>query len=228
MRTLVFTYRDIQWMLPIYDRLHKKYFETPYTLVAEEDYRKGGDFIKPPSPDHAGDFTEALRWTLNQITDEFVLVMFADHIITSQVNMVIIEQIIEYMSSNKTVLRTQIGDHSGLMQYGTKTETYKDLELYEHNFLPTSLTPGIWNRDLLIKFMQLLGGTTTPWGFEIRGRDAFSGSGYRSLGLNVEPMCYINSLRGRNNTSMVISQRTYEEVKDLIPPNVILPTEIVK
>jgi len=231
MKILLFTYREIKWILSAYDVLHKKYWGEPYTLIAEEDYLGSGDFIKPPFAGdsiHGGSYHEVMRWTLNEIQDEFVLIMCADYLLYTPVKKYVIEQIIEYMTENPTVLRAQIGNNSGIIQRATKTDEYKDITILEHNFLPTSLTPGLWNKKLLVDLMSKMSGSHTAWDMELRGRDIYPNTGYRSLGVTPEPMQYINALRGRNNNSIVITQDVYNEVKEFIPDNVVLPDGITR
>ena len=237
MRILIFTYREINWILYCYARMHMKHWGEKFTIIAEQEYINSDedfngcyDFIKPPFENNeieGGDYNEVLRWTLDErIDDDFVTIMCADYLIDKPVKKDIIEQTIEYMKLNPTVLRAQLGNHSGVNQRATKTDEYKDIIIKEHNFLPTSLTPGIWNRKNLLELMKNMNGSHTAWDVEIKGRDAFPSSGFRSIGVDPESISYINALRGRNNNHIVISQDVYNATRDLIPDHVNLPNEV--
>lgn len=222
MKILLPTYKRIGWIVKAYAHLHEKYWGESVILLAEEDYSEGRlDFVRPPleelilwdAPDDTpGEipgrhFTDILIWYLRLIEDEHVIIMLSDYLITAPVNTELIKQLQEYMELNN-VLRGNISCDGGFCN-GQVTDTYKDLEIWEGNFLPTSLTPAMWDRKLLLEMMKWTG---TAWSFELNGRDKFPWGGCRSIAPSPGMLRYINSLRGRSMTSMVMTRAVYAEV----------------
>lgn len=238
MTILVPTYRSINWILYAYARLLVKYWGEKFTIMAEEpfidsneEFNDRWEFIKPnfaESEIHGGEYHETLRWTLNELEDNFVTIMCADYLIHKPVDKERIQQTIEYMEANDNVLRANLGPNILSKTHSTKIEDYKDIEIYEGHFLPTSLTPGIWNRERLLELMAKMENSHTAWDLELRGRDALPKTGFRSIAIFPEPVEYINAIRGRNNEQIVITQEVYDEVKDLIPDNIKVPEGIVR
>lgn len=200
--------------------LHKKYWGVPVTFLAEEQYLPNCEFVIPPhtvSTIEAGDFSDVLIWYLGQLNDKFIIIMLSDYLITKQVNTDTINVLLRYMNEHPNVLRCQIGNMFGIESSSSHTDTIGDIRIFEGNFLPTSLTPAIWNRELLLEMMVSL---TCPWGFEIKGRDKFDSMNWRSIWPVPEPIDYINSIRGRVPDKMVTNQQLVTEIGHMIPPNV--------
>jgi len=230
MKILLPTYRRIGWIVKAYAHLHEKYWGDPVILLAEEDYSEGQlEFVRPPleelilwdaKDDTPGQipsrhFTDILIWYLRQIEDEHVIIMLADYLLTAPVDKELLAQLQAYMELNN-VLRGNISFDGGYYN-GRMTDTYKDLEIWEGNFLPTSLTPAIWSRELLLEMMDW---RDTAWGFEVNGRAKFPWNGCRSIAPSPAMLRYINSLRGRSMRSMVMTQAVYDEVKQYLKINV--------
>jgi len=230
MKILLPSYRTIGWLVKAYARMHEKYWGDPVVLLAEEDYSEGQfEFACPPWKEDAtwvdGDvpgefpthhFTDVLIWYLRQIEDEHVIIMLSDYLLTAPVDKALIVQLQEYMELHKEVLRGHL-ERGGGFHSGQLTDTYRDLEIWEGHFLPTSLTPAIWNRELVLEMMRPRG---TPWSFELHGRDMFPWNGCRSIAPQPEMLSYLNCIRGRNMNSMVMTHAVYEEVKQFLKINV--------
>jgi len=229
-KILLPTYKRIGWIVKAYAHLHEKYWGAPVILLAEEDYSEGQlEFVRPPleelilwdAPDDTpGEipgrhFTDILIWYLRLIEDEHVIIMLADYLITGPVDTEMLLQLQEYMESNN-VLRGNISFDDGYYD-GQMTDTYKDLEIWEGGFLSTSLTPAMWNRERLLEMMNW---RNTAWSFEIEGRNKFPWDGCRSIAPQPAMLHYINSIRGRNLNSMVMTRAVYEEVKQFLKINV--------
>ena len=230
MKILLHTYRDIKWIVPIYTLLHKKYWGNPLLLVAEEDYSEGAfDFLRPPQVGkdgviHGGEYARVLGWSLDQFEDPLVLIMLADYLITDPVDKCLMKTLEDYMLEDDSIMRCQVGGRETL---GTlKTDSYKGVNMYENGFLPSSLTPGIWNKAKLKEILNRE--INTAWDLERIGRDVFyekgrteiGQSGWRSIGLDYFPMHYENALRGRNNYAMVTTPGLLVDIEHLIPSGV--------
>lgn len=223
MKIILPTYKRIGWIVKAYAHLHKKYWGEPVVLLAEADYSEGQlEFVLPPlnelilwdaADDTPGEipgrhFTDILIWYLRQIEDEHVIIMLADYLLTAPVDTKLIGQLQEYMELDSTILRGHI-ECGGGFTLGQNTDSYKDLEIWEGNFLPTSLCPAIWNRHLLL---EMIPWRHTSLGFEISCRDLFPSSGLRSVATKPGMVHYINAIRGRNMNFMVMSREVYAEV----------------
>lgn len=218
MKVILVTYRDIGWIVKAYVHLHQKYWGAPVVLLAEDDYSDGVfEFIRVPNeaglewenntipPWH---FSDVLFWYFRQIEDKHVIIMLADYLITHPVDTTRLKQLEEYMNLHDNILRGQVGDDTGLC-IGTKTEVYKDISIWDGGFLPTSLTPGMWNRDFLMELMTV---HDTPWGIESKGREKFIAKGWRSIAPAPGCVRYLNAIRGRQMDSIVITEEVYREV----------------
>jgi hypothetical protein len=221
MKIIIPTYRDIQWILPCYMHLHHKYWNHPVTIIAEENYLPDCEFVIPPQADNgtvqSGDFSDVLIWYLLQLKDKFICIMLSDYMITKPVGVDMIYALIGYMDEHDNILRCQLGNMFGSENSSRQTDTIGDIEIREGNFLPTSLTPGIWNRELLL---EMLNSNTCAWGLEIKGRDKFVSSSWRSICPVPQPIDYINALRGRITDKMVSTPEIIAEIGHMIPNNV--------
>ena len=222
-KVLLLTYRKMKWILPAYIRLHRKYWGAPVTLVAETDY-SGGEFEFWLPEDYveknmieAHAYVAVLRWALEKTKDKYVILMMGDYMIREPVDSEIIDKMVEYMDQEGNIMRCEIGNSRGIIQSGTLTDHYKGVAIYEHNFLPTALTPGLWDRK---KFLEILPDGSTAWDVELKGRDKFPSLGFRSIGPLPEPMIYINAIRGRDHHSMVYTPELWAEIGDLIPSDI--------
>lgn len=221
MKVILPTYKRIGWIVRAYAHLHKKYWGVPVVLLAEDDYSDGQfEFVQPPNDEYlvwdkgeipCDRFTDVLIWYLEQIQDQHVLIMLADYLVTRPVNVALLAQLEEYMQG-RNILRGQVGDDKGLDR-GQMTDTYKNIEIWEGNFLPTSLTPALWNREL---FLEMINPADTPWGVEIKGRDKFPWNGCRSIAPKPGILSYVNAFRGRDMSYIVLTKAIYEEVGQYI------------
>jgi hypothetical protein len=238
MRILVPTYREINWILYPYAHLHKKYWGERITVVAEQPYINSDEELKDcfdffaPNFDgntiEGGEYHETLKQTLRHFDDKFVTIMCADYLIYKPVDVAMITVLLEYMDTHDNVLRANLGINNG-MGSSPVVEKFNNIEIREGNFLPTSLTPGIWNRELLFEMMEHEMPTSkTAWDVEVKGHDALCNNHLRSIGVAPEPIHYINAIRGRQNYELYMIQEIYDQIKHLIPDNIKLPEEIVK
>ena len=201
-----------------YVHLHQKYWGVPVTLLAEEDYSGGEfEFLRPPEGEGVrwqgeeiatDSFSSVLIWYLRQIEDKHVIIMLADYMITEPVDEKRLLQLEEYMCAHGNILRGQVGDDGGYC-CGQKTDVYKDISIWEGNFLPTSLTPGMWDRALLLEMMDI---GLSAWAMEIKGRDKFFRAGWRSIAPSPGCMSYLNALRGRSLENIVMTEEVYQEI----------------
>lgn len=221
MRIVLPTYRSIGWIVQAYAHLHAKYWGAPVTLLAEEDYSYGRfEFVHPPdevaSPYKgeipSGKFSDVLIWYLEQIEEMHVLIMLADYLIERPVDVERLAQLEEYMEDHAPILRGQVGDDGGYCS-GTRTDVYKDIAIWEGGFLPTSLTPGLWNR---LQFLEIVPHGVDAWGVEMRGRDRFCQGGYRSIAPAPGILSYLNAIRGRDMTQVVLRESVYHEVSSFL------------
>jgi len=218
MKVILPTYRSIGWIVKAYAHLHRKYWGAPVVLLAEEDYSEGEfEFVRPPNDDKikwingeipGWHFTDVLTWYLQQIPDEHVIIMLADYMITKPVDIVRLLMLEEYMALHSNTLRGQVGDDSGLCR-GTLVERYKTIDIWEGNFLSTSLTPGMWDRMMVLDMMHRC---DTAWGMELKGRDRFLKENWRSIAPSPGCVSYINALRGRQMDGIVMTEEVYREV----------------
>jgi len=198
--------------------LHEKFWDAPVTLLAEADYSDGKfEFVSPPgdvcnSPPSgvipSSSFSNVLLWYFQQIEDMHILIMLADYFIDKPVDVERLAQLEEYMEAHAPILRGQVGDDGGYCS-GHKIDTYKDIALWEGGFLPTSLTPGLWNRQ---QFLKIIPNGVDAWGTEIRGRNGFLAGGYRSIAPSPGILSYLNAIRGRDLTKICITEEVYKEV----------------
>jgi hypothetical protein len=231
MKIILPTYRTIGWIVKAYAHLHNIYWGAPVVLLAEDDYSEGQfEFVRPPleeliSWSEPGDipgeipnrhFTDILIWYLRQIEDRHVIIMLADYLLTEPVNVQLIKQLQEYMELNDRILRGHIGYSSAFYQ-GQCVDRYKDLDIWEGKIFPASLCPAMWSRELLLEMMLP---SNTAWDFEINGRNKFPWNGCRSVAAQPIIVHYINSLRSRSMSSMVITREVYDEVKQYLRINV--------
>jgi len=227
MKILLPTYKRIGWIVKAYAHLHEKYWGEPVTLLAEEDYSEGQlEFVRPPleeliswdAPDDTpGEipnrhFTDILIWYLKQIEDKHVIIMLADYLLTEPVKTHLVEQLQEYMELDDRILRGHIGYDKAFYQ-GQCVDKYKDLDIWEGKIFPASLCPAIWSRELLLEMMLP---RNTAWDFEINGRNKFPWNGCRSIAAQPIMVHYINSLRARSMSSMVMTHDVYDEVKQYL------------
>ena len=230
MKILLPSYRSISWMVKAYVHMHEKYWGAPVVLLAEEDYSDGHfEFACPPWKEDVSwidgkipgeipgwHFTDVLIWYLRQIEDEHVIVMLADYLLTAPVDTVLIGQLQEYMELHDEVMRGHI-DYGGGYRSGQMTDKYKDIEIWEGEFLPSSLTPAIWNSQLL---HDLMIPRDTAQGMESKGRGIYQKmvdeKGCRSIAAKPGMVEYINCIRGRDMSSMVMTHAVYDEVQHLL------------
>jgi hypothetical protein len=231
MKIIIPIYRDIAWILPIYFYLHKKYWGEEILLLGEEHYIKDDAICKSVAMQWVNHettpsdyFSNCLLIALNQMDDNQVIIMLPDYLLTKEVDSAIIYKMQDYMSSNVDVLRCQLGTYT-ISNSKLFIEKYKNIDIYERGFHPTNLTPGIWNRKLLI---ELLGDRWTAWDVENKCQDKFLMSNMRSICPVPEPIDYINGIRSRNNNTLVVNNKVFEEIQHLIPKNIaIWKTETV-
>lgn len=226
MKILLPTYRSIGWIVKAYAYLHEKYWGAPVVLLAEEDYSEGQfELACPPWREDAswvdGDvsneipshhFTDVLIWYLKQIEDKHVIIMLADYLLTEPVKVHLIDQFQKYMELNDRILRGHIG-YSEAFYRGQIVDTYKDLEIWEGELYPASLCPAIWSRELLLEMMQP---RNTAWDFEVRGQAKFPWDGCRSIAAQPIMIRYMNSLRARDMSHMVMPRTVYDEIKQYL------------
>jgi hypothetical protein len=221
-KILLPAYRSLGWIVKPYAIMHEKYWGEPVVLLAEEDYSEGYfDFASPPWREDltwidgkvpceipAHHFTDVLIWYLKQIGDQHVIIMLADYLLTAPVDKARILQLQEYMELDDHILRGHI-DYGGGFYAGDMTDTYKNLEIWEGQFLPTSLTPAIWNRKLLLEMMHP---REDAQRMELSGRNAFLLSNYRSVAAKPGMVYYINCIRGRDMSHMIMTRDLYAEI----------------
>lgn len=221
MKVLLPSYRSIGWIVQAYAYLHEKYWGAPVVLIAEEDYSGGRfEFARPPDEIMvmkngeipASRFTDCLAWYMRKIEDEHVLIMLSDYLIYRPVDVDRLEQLQEYMAEHD-ILRGQVGDDTGFAYAGQKTDTYKDIDIWEGKFLATSLTPAVWSRKQLLDMMPL---NHDSQAMEQKCKEAFYKGEYRSIAPAPGIMAYLNSLRGRDMTRIVLTEEVYNEVRQFI------------
>jgi hypothetical protein len=196
MRVVLTTYRGLSHLMPDYMDRHEKYFNMPVTLSAEEDYSHGKyRFLKPPFGDtiRNGEFGPALKWTLENVKDKYIIIMLADYFINSNVDMTAIKKIAEYMTQEGDILRCEIGTNRGVGQLN-EIDIHKGVSIREDkSWLATSLCPGIWDRKKLLKIIK----GATAWDVELDMNREFQETDWRSIGVFPEPMDYENVIRAR-------------------------------
>ncbi len=231
MKILLPAYRSIDWIVKAYAHMHELYWDAPVVLLAEEDYSDGQfECAIPPWKEDAtwvdGDvpneipghhFTDVLFWYLKQIEDTHVIIMLADYLLSAPVDIKSLIQLQEYMELHKEVMRGHIDAGGGWYKLSKQTDLYKDIEIWEDNFLPSSLTPAIWNVDLL---QRLMVHRDSAHGLESKGRDIFykmaEEEGIRSVAAKPGMVSYINCIRGGDMSHMVMTHEIYKEVKQYI------------
>lgn len=194
----------------MYMEQHREHWGAPVTLIAEQDYSDGKyKFLQPPTIEGGtipnGNYRDTLLWTLEQIKNKFVVIMMADYLIYEDVDKNTINKMCQYMRTDSNILRIELGNARGIEQVADHTDTFKGIKILEHNFLPSALTPGIWNREGLIDMAKHTG--PTAWDMELDGRDWFAKSGKRSLGSDHTPIIYENALRARDNVNLVLNEK---------------------
>ena len=230
MRVILPTYYSIRWIVPIYERLHSEYWGAPVTLIAESDYSGGRfEFVPPPKGIHSGgeiwsgNFSDVLIWYLYQIEDEHVVIMLADYLLRSKVDTDKLSKLEAYMQSHPNVLRGQVG--AGGMDAAKLIETWDGLEIWEGNFLQTSLTPGLWNRKLLLEMMKP---GLTSWGVETVGQGIFLQRPWRSVAPSrgrIEDngiMAYTNAQRGKDIGNVLMTEEQKVKVGHMVPDGIAI------
>ena len=222
MKILLFTYRDIGWLIKPYILLHKKYSGIDTVLIAEEDYSNGEfDFLRPEFEGEfirACEFGKVLKWALSKIDNKYVIVMLGDYLIRDKVNSDLISTIMDYMDQEKNIIRCEVGNYRGIKERADHTNTYRGYKILENNFAAMALTPGLWDRKKLLNIIT--DSMDNPWAFEIVGDKNFTKNEFRSICIYPEPINYINVIRGRDNENIVVTPQMYKSIKKYIPPNI--------
>ena len=220
MRVILPTYRGIDWIVKAYALLHAKYWGAPVTLLAEDDYSDGQfEFVRPPpslitnGTVPAAHFSDVLIWYLRQIQDTHVIIMLADYLIYRPVDLEKLIQLEEYMLLHDNVLRGQVGDDANYCR-GAQTDAYKDLVLWEGKFYEANLTPGMWNRQLLLSILKP---SLTALQVEKTGQNEFfRRGGMRSVAPAPGCLLYINALRAQDMHNIVMTEEIYAQVGHLL------------
>lgn len=206
------------WCIDPFLFLANKFWPEKITVICECNFTPRSyncDFIKlsistcPPQV-----FSNTLIQAMHRTPNEFCIIMLADYWIYKPVNTTNLSKSLDYMISRREVLRTDIGDRI----MGSKMTAINDV-IYECSekrdcFLPTSLTPAIWNKK---NYLQLLRNGLTPWKTELITRDAYLRSSLRSVWCDPGPISYTNVLRSRDNLALVSRKELIDLIGHYIP-----------
>lgn len=175
--------------------LYKRWKPAPQVIVA--GYKKP-DFLRDEQFISAGDFqdfpanrwSDALRFYLDQIPDEYIIIMLEDYWLIRDVDTDAIEMIYDYIlrAKDDTLLRFDLSSDRENCAFARDVFSLGRLDIIET--LPpetyqVSLQSGIWNTKLL---KQMLVDGETPWQFELDGSQRISNTGWRVLGTRQTPV----------------------------------------
>lgn len=214
------------WAVNIFMSLLDIYFpNATVTLAAEDNLLPTGKFIRVPDrmlrngecPKNK--FSDSLTHTLHNTQSKIVLIMLADYWIYDYVNVGALSEIADFMASHEDLLRVDVGSHF-IPNYPMETVAhYHGVDVLDPGtkrdaFYPTSLCPGMWNRDV---YLTLLSDGWDPWMTESITADRYINSRLKSYWSHPGPIRYFNALRGRDDTTLVMRRSVEDIIKPMIP-----------
>lgn len=214
MRNIVLTSNDYVNVLPGFAHLFNKFYPNQEVTVVRYD-------VRPPKlPDNFKQFaigqqsnyswSGGLKHYLEQIEDEFVLLMLEDYYLDIPVDVGQIDCLLDYMNFNSKVVKFDLTDDRTKVEHdlyekdilGCRTDN-GDFELsiiqsdINAPFL-ASVQAAIWRKDLL---ESILNNKDNAWQFEKNKRTKEYLKKHKGviLGCVNPPMSYVNAVGGEGN-----------------------------
>lgn len=210
MKIVVLTSNKYVHMLTGFVHLFNKFYPNQEVTVVRYDVRppKLPDNFKQFAIGNQSDYSwsSGLKHYLEQIEDEFVLLMLEDYYLDRLVNVGLINSIYNFMSANSHVFKFDLTDDRTKVPH--KEHNWKmianDKDVYDviqsdinAPFL-ASVQVAIWRRDFLL---GILNKTDNPWQFEKNKRTKTYLKKHDGiiLGCVNPPMSYVNVVGGEGN-----------------------------
>lgn len=232
--TIVMACKFNAWCVKPFLVLCNKYWpENNVTIVSEEDY-SGGEkcqFLKLPSEFIVngecprGIFSNSLIWALNNTSNKLAIVLLADYWMYGAVNAADLDLCADYMLTQNDVLRTDVGDRNNTNSpYNKVNDLLAECAEARDCFFPLSLTPGMWDKR---NWLQLLEVGWDPWQSEQLSHRKYMTihTHMRSLLCNPGPIKYSNTMRGRDDSVVIVRRESIDDVRQFIPPRFSLGFE---
>lgn len=200
MKNIVLTSNDYVNILPGFAYLFNKFYPNQEVTVVRYD-------VRPPKlPENFKQFavgqqsnyswSGGLKRYLEDIEDEFVLLMLEDYYLDKNVDVVMIEHIITEMMIDPKIAKIDLTNDRSKVEHKKISEFYIQSDI-NAPFL-ASVQAAIWRRDFLI---AILNNKDNAWQFEKNKRTKKYLTDHKAviLGCVNPPMSYVNAVGGEGN-----------------------------
>ncbi len=159
------------------------------------------NFLKYPVNIEDEDRWPISKWTnglikyLHSISEQYVIIMLDDYWVNRTVDVRGIETLYDYMRSRPNILRVDLTGDRLYAQGVVDNEAYGHYDIIsaQGSQYQMSLMPGIWNKQLLLRFMME---NWTPWEVEMAGTVSVNNNPEISVvGTRQWPVRIVNSIR---------------------------------
>lgn len=210
MKNIVVASNDYVNVLPGFAYLFNKFYPNQEVTVVRYD-------VRPPKlPENFKQFavgqqsnyswSGGLKHYLEQIDDEFVLLMLEDYYLDRPVDAGIIQTFKNFMQYQPSIVKFDLTDDRLKVDHKPYIQTFESDEIYYENIVVSdnnapflaSVQAAIWRRDFLI---AILNNKDDAWQFEKNKRTKKYLTDHKAviLGCVNPPMSYINAVGGEGN-----------------------------
>ena len=118
-------------------------------------------------------WTEALTPFITNLEEDYFLLVFEDHFLVNDTNIDLLKEAEEIMKTDKSVGKVRTApayqnlDIPRNIPYPSYNEKFYKGTTTPHSYLPTSLRPSIWRKELFLNLLHNPAGVKTPQEFEI-------------------------------------------------------------
>ena len=115
---------------------------------------------------------DALNPFISGLEDDYFLLVFEDHFLVNDVNQELFNEVEEIMKNDKTIGKVRMAPayrnlrNPRPIELPSYNENFYIGPTHPNSYLPTSLRPAVWRKDLFLKLLNHPRGIKTPHDFE--------------------------------------------------------------